>query len=184
MGPGDDAPRSYGRRRPRRAGRAASDAERRALAKANAVPPKWSRARVPPGSAVVTADGGARGKPPRAAIGYVVYDAEGNVLESHARSIGQASATVAEYRALLAAVARARELGLDPVEARSDCRLLVSHLRGEVRPGNAELAELGAEILDVVAAMRDVAFTWIRGDANGAAHALVAEALGETSRPS
>jgi probable phosphoglycerate mutase len=126
---------------------------------------------------VVTVDGGARGKPPVAAIGFVVYDADGGELASYAETIGRASATVAEYRALLAGVRRAGELGLDPVDVRSDCRLLVSHLRGEVRPGNPELAELGAEILALVAEIGSVSFTWIPGEANGPTHQLVADAL-------
>jgi ribonuclease HI len=184
VGSGDHTSHGYGRRGPRRAGRATSDAERRALAKANAAAPRWTRTHVQAGSAVLETDGGARGKPPRAAIGYVVYDADGSQLGSYAGAIGQASPTVAEYRALLAGVRHARELGLDPVDARSDCRLLVSHLSGEVRPGNPELAELGAAILEVVADMGTVSFTWIPGAANGAAHALVTDQLVKVTRSS
>jgi hypothetical protein len=60
------------RRRPRRAGRANSDAERRALAKANVQPPRWTSDKTRPGFATLTVDGGARQHPPAAAIGYVL----------------------------------------------------------------------------------------------------------------
>src|SRR5947208_14033953 len=89
------------RRRPRRAGRANSAAERRALAKANARPSRWA-APVRPGFAALSADGGARSNPPAAAIGYVLNAADHSILAAHAELIGAVSATVAEYQALLA----------------------------------------------------------------------------------
>jgi probable phosphoglycerate mutase len=99
------------------------------------------------------------------------------LLSSHAELIGVAGATTAEYRALLAGLSRAHGLGLDRVEARSDSRLVVSHLRGERRPNNSALATLGDEILELTTRIGSVTFTWIPSDANGAAHALVAGAL-------
>jgi ribonuclease HI len=95
------------------------------------------------------ADGGARERPPAAAIGYVLRAADGSILALQAEVIGAVSATVAEYRALLAGLQRAYELGLEQVDARSDSRLVVSHLSGERRPTNPKLVALGEEILDL-----------------------------------
>lgn len=177
MNSADDPRRVSRRRRPRRAGRARSDAERRALAKANAQPPRWAAAPVRPGFAALTADGGALDRPRAAAIGYVLRSADGALLASHAELVGAAGATVAEYLGLLAGLRRASELGLDRVDARSDSRLLVSHLSGERRPSNPRLAALGDEILDLTTRIGSVTVSWIPSDANGAAHALVADAL-------
>ena len=122
-------------------------------------------------------DGGARGDRPVAAIGYVLRAADGSLLASHAEVIGVAGATTAEYRALLAGLMRAHELGLDRVDARSDSRLVVSHVRGERRPRNPALIALGDEILELTTRIGSVTVTWIPSGANGAAHALVADAL-------
>src|SRR6266536_2068533 len=47
-------------------------------------------------------DGGARGNPGPAAIGYLLLDPEGRTVESRADSLGTATNNVAEYRALIA----------------------------------------------------------------------------------
>lgn len=168
--------RQQGRRAPRRKGRASSDAERRALAKANAVP---ARPSAPPseGFAVLHADGGARGAPGPAAIGYVLDDAQGTRVAAHAEAIGVAAAAEAEYRALLAGLERALELGITRLSARSDSRLLIGHVKGERRMRSARLVALAAEIDDARMRVGTVLFEWVPAAANGDAHELVARVL-------
>jgi ribonuclease HI len=165
------------RRPPRRRGRANSDAERRALAKASGrrtgPPPPAPR----PGFAVLATDGGSRGNPGPAAIGYVLTGADGTVLATHGEAIGVAGANVAEYRALLAGLECAGDLGLDRVEARCDARLVVEHVTGRREPSNPRLRELCEAVRESAQRIGTVAFTWVPADANGRAHALVAEAL-------
>jgi ribonuclease HI len=173
----EGARRQPGKRRPRRAGRANSDAERRALAKANAQPPRWATARTRPGFASLAVDGGARGSPPTAAIGYVLRAADGSSIASHAEAIGVVSAAVAEYRALLAGLRYAHELGLDRVDARTDSRLLVAHLSGVRAPVSPKLVALGNEILELTTRIGSVTISWTPSEANAEAHALVADAL-------
>ena len=60
---------------------------------------------------VVHVDGGARGNPGPAAIGVVVSDPDGAVLDEHAERIGVATNNVAEYRAVLGGLQRAAALG-------------------------------------------------------------------------
>lgn len=103
--------------------------------------------------------------------------ADGSLPASHAEVIGVAGATTAEYQALLAGLQRAHALGLDRVEARSDCRLLVSHLAGERRPANRTLVAIADEIRELTTRIGSVIVNWIPSEANGAAHALVADAL-------
>jgi ribonuclease HI len=166
-----------GRRRPRRGGRANSDAERRALAKASGRqtgPP----ARAPrPGFAVLFTDGGSRGNPGPAAIGYVLAAADGSLLAAHGQTIGVAGANVAEYRALLAGLERAIGLGLNRVDARCDARLVVEHVTGGREPANPRLRELCGAVREAAERIGTVVFTWVPAEANGRAHALVAEAL-------
>jgi ribonuclease H / adenosylcobalamin/alpha-ribazole phosphatase len=91
---------------------------------------------------VLAVDGGARTSPPAAAIGYELHAKDGSTLASHGQAIGLVSAIVAEYRALLAGLQHAHELGLERVDARSDCRLLVARLSGKRTPGNPTLVAL------------------------------------------
>jgi ribonuclease HI len=165
-----------GRRRPRRKGRATKDAERRAIAKANAKPGRSLRA-VTPGFAVLHVDGGARGAPGPAAIGYLLDDEAGVRLAEHAEAIGITNAAEAEYRALLAGLTRAHELDLDRVTARSDSRLLIAHVNGERHIRNPRLLALEAEISDTRMRIGTVLFEWIPAAANGEAHQLVAQVL-------
>ena len=173
----DDLPiKPYGRRRPRRKGRAAKDAERRAIAKANAEPARPVKA-ARPGFAVLHVDGGARGAPGPAAIGYLLDDEAGVRLAEHAEAIGATSAAEAEYRALLAGLERAHELGLDRVAARSDSRLLIAHVNGESHVRNSRLLALEADITDTRMRIGTVLFEWIPAAANGEAHRLVTRVL-------
>ena len=129
------------------------------------------------GDATVYVDGGARAAPRIAAIGHVIVDAGGVTLAADAARIGAASAVVAEYTAMLAGLRHARSLGLERIEARSDCRLLVSHLLGEHTPINPMLIELGGEIVQQMRRFETVALSWIPSAENDRAHALVSEAL-------
>jgi ribonuclease HI len=173
---GDPPSRPQSRRGPRRKGRANSDAERRALAKANARAERPVRAPMP-GLAVLYVDGGARGAPGPAAIGYVLDDESGVRLAGHAEAIGTATAADAEYRALLAGLGRALELGLTRVCARSDSRLLVAHVNGERRIRSSRLLALAEQISALRMRIGTVVFEWVPASANTEAHELVARIL-------
>jgi ribonuclease HI len=166
------------RRRPaRRRGRANSDAERRALAKASGRRTKPAPRPPRPGYAVLSTDGGSRGNPGPAAIGYVLVAADGRVLAARGEAIGVAGANVAEYRALLAGLEHASGLGLDRVDARCDARLVVEHVSGGRDPANPRLRELCGAVREAAERIGTVVFTWVPAEANGDAHALVAQAL-------
>src|SRR6185312_3667488 len=122
-------------------------AGRGARAKAHAAPSRPVKA-PRPGFAVLHVDGGARGAPGPAAIGYLLDDDAGVRLAEHAEAIGVTGAAEAEYRALLAGLVRAHELGLGRVIARSDSALLIAHANGERHIRNARLVELEAQITD------------------------------------
>lgn len=126
-------------------------------------------------------DGGARAAPRIAAIGHLIVGPDGVTLAADGTRIGPASAVVAEYMALLAGLRHALSLGIERIEARSDCRLLVAHLLGEHTPINPTLVELGGEIVQQMRRFEAVIVSWIPSAENDRAHALVSEAL---ERPS
>jgi ribonuclease HI len=79
---------------------------------------------------VVHVDGGARGNPGPAAIGVVISEPDGEVLDEVAERIGVATNNVAEYRALLRGLERAAELGAREVELINDSELVAKQLTG------------------------------------------------------
>ncbi len=81
----------------------------------------------------LSTDGGARGNPGPAAYGYVLETADGTVLDARGAPIGVATNNVAEYRALLAGLEKAVELGVTELEVVSDSELMVKQMRGTRR---------------------------------------------------
>ena len=61
------------------------------------------------------------------------------MVEERAESIGPATNNVAEYRALLLGIERARALGADEIELVGDSELVVKQVRGEYRVKDAAL---------------------------------------------
>jgi ribonuclease HI len=122
-------------------------------------------------------DGGARGNPGPAASAYVLEAEDGTVLDARGETIGVATNNVAEYRALLAGLAKALELGLDEVEVISDSELLVKQMNGEYRVKNAALIDLSLEAARLAREIGRVRYSAVRRTENELADSLVNEAL-------
>ena len=125
----------------------------------------------------LSTDGGARGNPGPAAYGYVLETDDGTVLAAHGETIGVATNNVAEYRALLAGLEKAVELGVDELEVVSDSELLVKQMEGEYRVKNETLRELWEEANRLEGRLRKVRYTAVRREHNELADRLVNEAL-------
>ena len=103
-------------------------------------------------------DGGSRGNPGPAATGYRIEDADGVVLAEAGETIGVATNNVAEYRALIAGLRAAAELGAREVEVRADSQLLMRQMTGAYRVKNAALRELWLEARRVASAFERVRY--------------------------
>jgi len=125
----------------------------------------------------LSTDGGARGNPGPAAFGYVLETDDGTVLAAHGEAIGVATNNVAEYRALVAGLEKAAELGVDELEVVSDSELLVKQMRGEYRVKNAALAELKDGAARLASRIGRVTYRAVRREHNELADRLVNEAL-------
>jgi ribonuclease HI len=125
----------------------------------------------------LSTDGGARGNPGPAAYGYVLETLDGTVLDARGEAIGVATNNVAEYRALLAGLRRAAELGVDELEVVSDSELLVKQMRGEYKVKNETLRALWEEAGRLARRLGRVEYTAVRREHNELADALVNEAL-------
>jgi ribonuclease H / adenosylcobalamin/alpha-ribazole phosphatase len=122
-------------------------------------------------------DGGARGNPGPAAYGYVLESDDGSVLAAHGEAIGTATNNVAEYRALVAGLEKALELGVDELEVVSDSELLVKQMRGEYKVKNAALRDLSSQVASLARELGSVSYTAVRREHNELADQLVNEAL-------
>jgi ribonuclease HI len=122
-------------------------------------------------------DGGARGNPGPAAAAYVLEGDDGTVLDARGETIGVATNNVAEYRALLAGLAKALELGVGELEVVSDSELLVKQMTGDYRIKNAALIELSLEAARLAREIGRVTYSAVRRTENEFADSLVNEAL-------
>ncbi len=125
----------------------------------------------------LSTDGGARGNPGPAAYGYVLEAEDGTVLDASGEAIGVATNNVAEYRALVAGLAKAAELGIDELEVVSDSELLVKQMTGEYRVKNKALQELSLEASRLARQVGTVRYKAVRREHNELADRLVNEAL-------
>ena len=126
---------------------------------------------------VVNVDGGARGNPGPAAIGAVVQDGGGEVLEERGERIGRATNNVAEYRALLLGIERARELGASELELIGDSELIVRQVKGEYKVKDATLRELHGEVMRALRPFDGWSIRHVRRAENADADRLVNAAL-------
>jgi ribonuclease HI len=129
------------------------------------------------GRLVVNVDGGARGNPGPAAIAAVISTARGEVLEEHGERIGSATNNVAEYRALLHGLERARSLGANEVELIGDSELVVRQVRGEYKVKDEALRGLHTKVVKALAELDRWSIRHVPREDNEVADRLVNEVL-------
>ena len=127
--------------------------------------------------AIVNVDGGARGNPGPAAIGVVVRDGDGAVVEELGEKIGEATNNVAEYRALLKGIELAAAHGAGDLELIGDSELVVRQVEGRYKVKNVGMKELHAEVKKALAGFDSWSIRHVRRAENADADRLVNEAL-------
>jgi ribonuclease HI len=126
---------------------------------------------------VVNVDGGARGNPGPAAVAAVATDDGGEVVGERSAYIGEATNNVAEYKALLLGLERARELGAAEVEVVNDSELVAKQISGAYRVKHAGLKPLYLEALEALRQFDSWKVRSVRRESNTHADALVNSAL-------
>jgi ribonuclease HI len=126
---------------------------------------------------VVNVDGGARGNPGPAAIGVVVSEPDGTVIDEVAERIGIATNNVAEYRAVLKGIERAQALGAGEVELIGDSELVARQLTGSYKVKHPSMKPLHAEALAGLSGFDSWRIRTVPRAQNARADALVNAAL-------
>jgi ribonuclease HI len=123
------------------------------------------------------ADGGSRGNPGPAASGAVLFAQDGSVFAEVGEYLGIATNNVAEWRALLAGLTKARELGVDDIAIRMDSELVVRQVTGVYRVKHADLIPLAAKARALLRHFKSVDIRHVPRKDNAAADAVVNQYL-------
>lgn len=126
---------------------------------------------------VISTDGGARGNPGPAAIGVVVGS------KHYGERIGETTNNVAEYKAVIFAFKKAKQLlgktkaKQTEVELRTDSELIYKQIRGEYKILEPELQKLFLEVWNLKQDFKKVHWVKIPREENKAADKMVNQAL-------
>jgi len=125
---------------------------------------------------IIFTDGGARGNPGPAGIGAVLYNGKEKVAEV-SKYLGVATNNQAEYRALIEALKKAKELGAKKLSVFLDSELVVKQLNREYKVKNKDLAPLFLEVYNLSLSFSNIIFTHVYRENNKEADRLANEAM-------
>lgn len=120
-------------------------------------------------------DGSSLGNPGHGGCGFLIIDAEGNVIKEGAAYLGIVTNNEAEYRGLLLGLKELKKLGVKDVEILTDSRLLYMQLLGKYRVKAENLKPLHREARELLKGFRWKA-RWVQRDLNKRADQLAKKA--------
>lgn len=126
---------------------------------------------------IINTDGLSKNNPGPAAIGAILKDVRGEKIATISQAIGVASNNEAEYRAIIAGLEKALELGAKQVELRSDSELVVNQLNGRYKIKSTTLRPLYLQTAQLLGRFEQVAITYIPREQNTEADRLANRAL-------
>ncbi|MFH0892685.1 MAG: ribonuclease HI family protein [Candidatus Falkowbacteria bacterium] len=121
---------------------------------------------------IIYTDGGARGNPGPAGIGAVLKNEAGETVAEISEYLGVATNNQAEYKAVVAAIKKAKELGALELDFFLDSELVVKQLNREYRVKNHDLAPLFVQIYNAVMGFKKVTFKHVPREQNKEADKL------------
>lgn len=110
----------------------------------------------------IYSDGGARGNPGPSAYAIVVCNELRDVIFEKAEFIGVNTNNVAEYRGLIAGIAKAIDLKADEVEFVMDSELVIKQMRGEYKVKSPQLIDLYHDARSLASAIGKIKFTHVK----------------------
>ena len=122
-------------------------------------------------------DGGARGNPGPAAIGYVIKNSDDEIVHSEGKYIGETTNNQAEYQAVLFALEKAMEVGGTELDFYLDSELVVKQLNREYKVKNQDLAQQFIKIYNLQSRFDKISYTHVYREDNKEADAMVNQAL-------
>ncbi|MCR4404888.1 MAG: ribonuclease HI family protein [Candidatus Acetothermia bacterium] len=126
---------------------------------------------------LVNVDGSAEGNPGEAAIGVVITDRQGNVMQEISESIGRATNNIAEYKALITACKAALEYRPREVIFFTDSQLVANQINGLYRIRQPNLEKLNSDALALLRQFPVWQVRYVERTANWRAHKLAQQAI-------
>lgn len=127
---------------------------------------------------IINTDGGSRGNPGPSGIGVIFTDENGKKIASFKEYIGEATNNIAEYRALILALEKAKDFSCDELECRLDSELVVKQLNGEYKVKDEKMKKLFAQVQELTF-FKPIKYVHVRREKNKEADALVNESIDE-----
>ena len=121
-------------------------------------------------------DGGSRGNPGPAAVGWVIVTSDGIAAEGSER-IGTATNNQAEYEALIRALEAAADYGFDELILKGDSQLVVKQVRGEWNTNDPTLREKRVRVRELLERFDEWSIDHVPREINARADELLNEAL-------
>ena len=109
----------------------------------------------------VYSDGGSRGNPGHAAFAIVVCSGSDIIFEK-SEYIGKETNNIAEYRGLIAGIAKAIDLKADEVEFIMDSELVIKQMRGEYKVKSQNLIDIHHDAKSLVSGIKKIKFTHVK----------------------
>lgn len=125
---------------------------------------------------ILYTDGGARGNPGQAAIGFVLIH-DNRIIAKHGEKIGQATNNVAEYQAVFKGLLKAKDLGIKKLVCRLDSQLVCEQLNQRYKIKDRHLGANFVKIWNLLQGFEKVDFVYIPREQNLLADNLVNQAL-------
>lgn len=127
--------------------------------------------------ATVYVDGGSKGNPGPAAIGYYIVGEDGKEIKRGGEFIGFATSRVAEYYAMKEGLEQAIELGLKKVRFVGDNLMIINQLKGIYQVKSMDLMPIYQSIQNLLPEFEAVTFVHVKRDQNQQADAEANRAL-------
>jgi ribonuclease HI len=122
-------------------------------------------------------DGAARGNPGPAAIGVIIKDEAGNILDKISKRLGVTTNNQAEYQAIIIGLGKAIELGAKNAVVKSDSELVVEQINGRYKIKSTILRPLYQKVVQLTGSLESFNISYIPREQNKAADALANKAL-------
>lgn len=127
--------------------------------------------------AIIFSDGGSRGNPGNAAVGYTIQNSKREAIYECGMNIGIATNNVAEYTAIIEALKKAKELKFDEISVFLDSQLVEKQVKGEYRVKSPELMPLFERLIMEIKSLKSFEMNHVKRELNKRADKLVNEAL-------
>lgn len=127
--------------------------------------------------AVLKTDGGSRGNPGVAGLGFVLFNEWGEPTVRGGWYLPHATNNVAEYSALIWGLKNAHAAGIDTLEVYADSELMVKQMKGEYRVKSPDLKPLYMQARELLAQFDCVSIAHIYRESNKDADLAANEAM-------